>query len=312
VSANTLAKMATGIADNLLLTTLLSARCPVYFAPAMDLDMYKHPTTTKNVEILESYGYRQIKPTSGELASGLSGCGRMEEPENIVNIIHDFFLASNSLSGKKVMITAGPTYEKIDPVRFIGNHSSGKMGFELAQVMSELGAEVDLISGPTSQSIVSDKVRVVNVVSAKEMYDACVSVFPEADIAIMSAAVADFSPADVPDKKIKKEDGLQSIALKPTIDILSELGKQKMDKQILVGFALETNDEEENATRKLRNKNLDLIVLNSLKNKGAGFGHDTNKVTIITKDGNRFESDLKSKYEIARDIVSQIENHSKE
>ncbi len=210
------------------------------------------------------------------------------------------------------MITAGPTYEKIDPVRFIGNHSSGKMGFELAQVMSELGAEVDLISGPTSQSIVSDKVRVVNVVSAKEMYDACVSVFPEADIAIMSAAVADFSPADVPDKKIKKEDGLQSIALKPTIDILSELGKQKMDKQILVGFALETNDEEENATRKLRNKNLDLIVLNSLKNKGAGFGHDTNKVTIITKDGNRFESDIKSKYEIARDIVSQIENHSKE
>ena len=312
VSANTMAKMATGVADNLLLTSLLSARCPVFFAPAMDLDMFKHPTTTKNVTILESFGYKQIEPASGELASGLSGCGRMEEPENIVKIITDFFLASNFYTGKKVMITAGPTYESIDPVRYIGNHSSGKMGFELARVLAERGAEVDLITGPTNLEIQNERIRVLKVVSAAEMHNACISVFPESDIAIMSAAVADFTPAKVPDHKIKKEEGIKSIDLVPTVDILAELGKKKNTKQVLVGFALETNDEETNAGRKLSNKNLDLIVLNSLKNKGAGFGHDTNMVTIFDKKGNRFDSDLKSKYDIARDIAVQIENYSNE
>lgn len=312
VSANTMAKMATGVADNLLLTSLLSARCPVFFAPAMDLDMFKHPTTTKNVSILESFGYKQIEPASGELASGLSGCGRMEEPETIVKIITDFFLASSFFTGKKVMITAGPTYESIDPVRYIGNHSSGKMGFELARIMAERGAEVDLITGPTNLEIQNNGINIIKVVSADEMYNACLSVFPESDIAIMSAAVADFTPANVQDHKIKKEDGIERIDLVPTVDILAELGKTKTDNQLLIGFALETNNEESNAGKKLSNKNLDLIVLNSLKNEGAGFGHDTNRVTIFDKKGNRFDSELKSKYDIARDIAVQIENYSNE
>jgi len=307
VSANTLAKMSTGVADNLLLTTILSARCPIYFAPAMDLDMFKHPTTLKSMETLQSFGYKLIKPVEGELASGLKGCGRLEEPDIIVDILEKHFESQMKFDGKKVMITAGPTYEAIDPVRFIGNHSSGKMGFELAKVMADLGAEVDLITGPTNESIVSDKVNVIRVISAAEMHNACINVFPESDISIMSAAVADFTPSKVYDEKIKKGEGFGSIDLVPTTDILADLGKNKMENQLLVGFALETNDEQKNAIQKLNNKNLDIIVLNSLNDEGAGFGHNTNNVTIISKNGDEFASGLKSKHDIALDIVSVID-----
>ncbi len=307
VSANTLAKMASGIADNLLLTTILSARCPVFFAPAMDLDMYKHPTTGENISKLLSIGYKLIKPVEGELASGLKGCGRLEEPENMLAIIEDHFKKKLYFLGKKVMITAGPTYEAIDPVRFIGNHSSGKMGYELANIMSECGADVELISGPTSLSTESVNINLVNVTTASEMYNACIETYKNCDIVIMAAAVADFTPENVSDEKLKKQDGIDSIKLVPTIDILAELGKSKNDNQLLIGFALETDNEHKNALQKLSNKNLDAIVLNSLNDKGAGFGHDTNKVTIITKDGNEHGFELKSKHEVAKDIASVIE-----
>ena len=306
VSANTLAKMASGIADNLLLTTVLSARCPLFFAPAMDLDMFKHPTTINNISTLQSYGYKLIKPVEGELASGLKGCGRLEEPDNIVSIISDYFGKEQSFAGKKVMITAGPTHEAIDPVRFIGNHSSGKMGFELATAFAEMGAKVNFILGPTHLKTDSDNIDQINVTSAADMHNACVNIFPEVDIAIMAAAVADFTPAKVADDKIKKNDGLKSIDLIPTTDILAELGHSKKDNQLLVGFALETANEHSNAKQKLNNKNLDLIVLNSLNDPGAGFGHDTNKVTVIAKNGEELAFDLKSKQEVAQDIISEI------
>ncbi|MDG1900991.1 MAG: bifunctional phosphopantothenoylcysteine decarboxylase/phosphopantothenate--cysteine ligase CoaBC [Bacteroidales bacterium] len=310
VSANTLAKMASGIADNLLLTTLLSARCPVFFAPAMDLDMFKHPTTIENIKTLESYGYTQIKPVEGDLASGLKGCGRMEEPEIISEIIDDFFFASKVLNGKNVLITAGPTHESIDPVRFIGNHSSGKMGYALSQVMADMGAHVELVSGPSNEVISHRNINITKVTSANDMYAACLKYFPTSEITIMSAAVADFTPEQVPNEKIKKSNKLVNISLKPTVDIISSLTKKKKNNQIIVGFALETNDAEENAIKKLNNKNLDLVVLNTLEEEGVGFGHDTNKVTIFNKNGEKVETDLKSKIDIAQDIASEIIKYS--
>ena len=310
VSANTMAKMAVGIADNLLLTTVLSARCKVFFAPAMDLDMYKHPTTSKNISKLISFGYRLIKPVEGELASGLKGCGRLEEPEIIFNHIEEFFNASLPFSGKKVMITAGPTYEPIDPVRFIGNFSSGKMGVEIAKALANQGAEVNLITGPISIDVEDQGINVIKVTTAEEMHVECLKTFPDSDIAIMSAAVADFTPDTVSPEKIKKEEGINSISLKPTIDILSELGRNKKEGQILVGFALETDNEKANARKKLVNKNLDVIVLNSLNDVGAGFGHDTNKVTILTADGNEQMFELKTKQEVALDLLTVLSTYN--
>ena len=310
VSANTLAKMATGIADNLLLTTILSARCQVLFAPAMDLDMYKHPTTTENIQKLQSFGYKLIKPVEGELASGLKGFGRLEEPESIVGQIEEYFNEALPFSGKKVMITAGPTYEPIDPVRFIGNYSSGKMGAEIAKAMAKQGAEVTLIMGPSDINIEQQGIKVINVTTAAEMYTQCMNCFPDADIGIMSAAVADFTPETTEGHKIKKESGISSIKLKPTVDILSDLGKSKKANQILVGFALETDNEQVNARKKLVKKNLDIIVLNSLNDAGAGFGHDTNKVTILTASGDELVFGLKIKQEVALDLLTVIEKYN--
>ncbi len=307
VSANTMAKMANGIADNLLLTTILSARNKVFFAPAMDLDMYKHPTTKENIIKLQSYGYKLIKPVSGELASGLKGCGRLEEPEIIVEIIEKYFFSSLSFYGKRIMITAGPTHEAIDPVRFIGNHSSGKMGIEIARAFAKQGAKVDLILGPTNNTIEHASVNVINVTSAVEMYYESMNYYKAADIIIMAAAVADFTPDLIAKNKIKKDSGVDSINLKPTVDILAYLGDVKKENQILVGFALETNNELENARKKLDNKNLDVIVLNSLADAGAGFGHDTNKISILTKAGDELFYNLKPKHEVAVDIIDVID-----
>ncbi len=304
-TANTMSKMATGNSDNLLLATYLSAKCPVYFAPAMDLDMYKHDSTKNSFEKLTSFGNIMIPATSGELASGLVGEGRMAEPEDMVAFIENDILGKLPLKGKKVMITAGPTYEAIDPVRFIGNHSSGKMGFELARTAANLGAEVVLIAGPNNQSIKHSSVNVVNVVSAEDMYNAAHHDYTTADIAILSAAVADYKPKDVASQKIKKKDSSLTIELIKTQDILASLGTIKND-QFLVGFALETNNELENAKGKLTKKNLDMIVLNSLNDKGAGFGKPTNKVTIIDKKMNTLAFGLKSKAEVANDIFSEI------
>jgi len=304
-TANTMSKMATGNSDNLLLATYLSAKCPVYFAPAMDLDMYKHPSTKNSFEKLSSFGNIMIPATSGELASGLVGEGRMAEPEDIITFIENDILGKLPLKGKKVVITAGPTYEAIDPVRFIGNHSSGKMGFELARVAANLGAEVILIAGPNHQSIVHSSVRVVNVISADDMYLAAHEDFPSADIAILAAAVADYRPKDVASQKIKKKDSSLTLELTKTKDILASLGAIKTT-QFLVGFALETNNELENAKGKLTKKNLDMIVLNSLNDQGAGFGKPTNKVTIIDKKMNTLAFELKSKAAVANDIFSEI------
>ncbi|EDP94341.1 bifunctional phosphopantothenoylcysteine decarboxylase/phosphopantothenate--cysteine ligase CoaBC [Kordia algicida OT-1] len=304
-TANTMSKMATGNSNNLLLATYLSAKCPVYFAPAMDLDMYKHLSTKNSFEKLASFGNIMIPATSGELASGLVGEGRMAEPEDIVSFIEKDILAALPLKGKKVVITAGPTYEAIDPVRFIGNHSSGKMGYELARAAANLGAEVILIAGPNNQSISHSSVNVVNVISAEDMYNAAHADFPSADIAILSAAVADYKPKDVATQKIKKNDSTLQIELVKTKDILASLGDIKKE-QFLVGFALETNNELENAKGKLTRKNLDMIVLNSLNDKGAGFGKPTNKVTIIDKKMNTLAFGLKSKAEVANDIFSEI------
>lgn len=305
-SAATLSKMATGQADNLLVTTYLSAKCPVFFAPAMDLDMYKHPTTLKNIETLISFGHQLIEPQVGELASGLSGAGRMEEPENILQIIQSFFKKKSQFSNKKILVTAGPTYEAIDPVRFIGNYSSGLMGFEIAREAAERGAQVTLISGPTHLRCTTQGIKRIDVVSAGEMSEACNQIFGETDITIMAAAVADFTPVEVSETKIKKETSLNSIQLKPTADILSGLGKRKKDSQLLVGFALETNSELENARKKLENKNLDLIVLNSLNDEGAGFGVSTNKITILDKSGGQTSYPLKPKNEVASDIMDRL------
>ncbi|WP_417556961.1 bifunctional phosphopantothenoylcysteine decarboxylase/phosphopantothenate--cysteine ligase CoaBC [Mesoflavibacter zeaxanthinifaciens] len=304
-TANTLSKMANGTCDNLLLATYLSAKCKVYFAPAMDLDMYKHPSTLNSFEKLQSFGNVMIPATSGELASGLVGQGRMAEPEDIVSFIEKDILNGLPLNGKKVMITAGPTYEAIDPVRFIGNHSSGKMGFEIAKAAANLGAEVILISGPTHQSVANNLITVIPVVSAQDMYDAAHKYFKSVDIAIAAAAVADYKPKHVATQKIKKAESTLSLELEKTKDVLASLGQIK-EQQFLVGFALETNNELENAKSKLKRKNLDLIVLNSLQDKGAGFKSDTNKVTLIDKNETINTFELKSKTEVAKDILNTI------
>jgi phosphopantothenoylcysteine decarboxylase/phosphopantothenate--cysteine ligase len=304
-TANTMSKMATGNSDNFLLATYLSAKCPVYFAPAMDLDMYKHSSTKKTFEILKSFGNTIIPAGSGELASGLVGEGRMAEPEDILSFIEADVLSKLPLRNKKVLITAGPTYEAIDPVRFIGNHSSGKMGFELANVISSLGAEVVLISGPTKEVVSNSLVKVLPVVSAEEMYEVVHEYYPTVDIAICAAAVADYKPQNIASQKIKKKDTVFSIDLVKTKDILASLGANKK-KQFLIGFALETNNEIENAIGKLKRKNLDFIVLNSLQDKGAGFGKSTNKITIIEKNEKLTSFDLKSKKDVAIDIVNYL------
>jgi len=304
-TANTLSKMANGTCDNLVLATYLSAKCPVYFAPAMDLDMYKHFSTKENIEKLQSFGNILIPATSGELASGLVGEGRMAEPEDIVSFIENDILSKLPLRDKKVLITAGPTYEAIDPVRFIGNHSSGKMGFEIAKEAANLGAEIFLISGPSNEQIKHSLIHRIDVITADEMYKAVHQFFPEVDIAILAAAVADYKPKNVATQKIKKKDATLSIELEPTKDILASLGEIKKS-QFLVGFALETDNEIENAKSKLQRKNLDLIVLNSLQDKGAGFAANTNKITIIDKDLNSTDFDLKSKSAVAKDIITKI------
>ena len=304
-TANTLSKMANGVCDNLLLATYLSAKCSVYFAPAMDLDMYKHPTTLHSFNLLKSFGNIMIPATSGELASGLIGEGRMAEPEDIVTFIENDILDKLPLKGTKVLVTAGPTYEAIDPVRFIGNHSSGKMGFEIAKAAANLGAEVILISGPTHETVSHNLIHPFKVTSSQEMFNEVHNHFSDVDIAILSAAVADYKPKYVSKQKIKKSDTTFTIELEKTKDILSSLGKIKK-KHYLVGFALETNDELENAKTKLKAKNLDLIVLNSLNDEGAGFGVSTNKVTFITKSEEVIENSLKSKTEVAQDLIQFI------
>ncbi|MEN8186754.1 MAG: bifunctional phosphopantothenoylcysteine decarboxylase/phosphopantothenate--cysteine ligase CoaBC [Bacteroidota bacterium] len=306
-TANTLSKMADGICDNLLLATYLSAKSTVYFAPAMDLDMYQHPSTKENIEKLQSFGKIFIPPSSGELASGLYGEGRMPDPEEIVSFVEKHIESTLPLQNKKVMITAGPTYEAIDPVRFIGNHSSGKMGYALAEQAESLGAEVILISGPTNMKLSYSSIKVIDVVSANDMYNAVHENFKDSDIAIFAAAVADYKPKTIADQKIKKKEAVMQIELEPTQDILASAGKIK-EHQFLVGFALETNDELENAKGKLKRKNLDMIVLNSLQDKGAGFKSDTNKITIIDKDENLKSFTLKSKNEVAVDIFNEIIN----
>jgi len=304
-TANTMAKMAEGVCDNLLLATYLSSKSKVYFAPAMDLDMYKHQTTDQNINKLQGFGNIFIPPSIGELASGLTGEGRMAEPEEIIDFIEKDIMSGLPLKGRKVLITAGPTYEAIDPVRFIGNHSSGKMGFALADQAAKLGAKVILITGPSSQKINNSAINRVDVVDAESMYKATHQFFKEVDIAIFSAAVADYTPKFVSSQKIKKKDASLTIELKPTKDILASVGKIKED-QFLVGFALETDDEVNNAKDKLNRKNLDLIVLNSLQDKGAGFKSDTNKVTLIDKEENMISYELKSKKEVAEDIFNEI------
>tara|TARA_R110000868_G_scaffold150050_10_gene372889 strand:+ start:119 stop:1330 length:1212 start_codon:yes stop_codon:yes gene_type:complete len=304
-TANTLSKMANGTSDNLLLATYLSAKCPVYFAPAMDLDMYKHPSTLASFEKLESFGNIMIPATSGELASGLMGEGRMAEPEDIVSFIENDILNKLPLRGKKVLITAGPTHEAIDPVRFIGNHSSGKMGFEIAKAAANLGAEVFLITGPTHQKVNHSLIHVIPVTSADEMYNAAHEYFNDVNIAILSAAVADFKPKEVSTQKIKKAASTLTLELEKTKDILASLGNIKK-QQYLVGFALETNNELEHAKGKLKKKNLNLIVLNSLKDKGAGFKGDTNKVTFIDDKDEITRFELKSKTDVATDLLTKI------
>ncbi len=305
-SANTMGKMAHGICDNLLLTTYLSAKCPVFVAPAMDLDMYKHIANQKNIDLLRANGCEVIEPTEGELASGLCGKGRMEEPENIVENIKSYFRKSNRFEGKKVLINAGPTYENIDPVRFIGNYSSGKMGYALAEEFATQGATVELVSGPTALSLSNSSISKTDVRSAEEMHEATCSRFENADITILTAAVADFTPVAVADKKIKRGKENYALELKPTKDIAQDLGKTKKGGQLLVGFALENNNEEHHAKAKLAKKDLDLIVLNSLNDAGAGFMHDTNKISIIDKNNNTFNYELKSKTDVAKDIIDKI------
>jgi phosphopantothenoylcysteine decarboxylase/phosphopantothenate--cysteine ligase len=302
-TANSIAKMAAGIADNLLLTIYLSAKCPVFVAPAMDLDMYRHPATSTNIETLKSYGDTIIDAEAGELASGLEGKGRMAEPETIVACLNSYFNAS--FSGLHVLVTAGPTYEKIDPVRFISNYSSGKMGYAIAETLAQQGADVILVSGPTHLLPLHPNIRRINVVSANEMYEECLHLFPSCDIAVMCAAVADFTPENQAENKIKQKTDL-TISLIKTKDIAAELGRIKNGKQILAGFALETENELDNACEKLKAKNLDFIVLNSLNDTGSGFGIDTNKITIIDRDGSKIQFETKPKKDVAKDIVSYI------
>lgn len=305
-TASTIGKMVHGIADNMLITTYLSAKAPVFVAPAMDLDMFAHPSTQHNLDMLRSYGNYIIEPTSGELASHLEGKGRMEEPDRIVAIIEEFFAQKQILAGKKVMITAGPTYEKLDPVRFIGNYSSGKMGFAIAEACAKAGADVTLVAGPVSLKTVHPAIRRIDVESADEMYDAVVSEFGHHNAAIMCAAVADYKPATCCPEKMKRSADDMTLQLVPNRDIAAAVGAIKRDDQCLVGFALETNNEEVNAQSKLEKKNLDFIVLNSLQDPGAGFRCDTNKVTIIERDGISTDYPCKSKAEVAKDIVEKL------
>ena len=304
-TASTIGKMAHGIADNMLITTYLSMKAPVFIAPAMDLDMFAHPATQHNLDILRSYGNHIIEPGEGELASHLVGKGRMEEPDNIVRILEDYFAKGAELAKKKVVITAGPTYEKIDPVRFIGNYSSGKMGYALAEECAVRGAEVILVSGPVQLTTSHPGIRRIDVESAAEMHEATLREFADADAAILCAAVADFTPEEVADRKIKREHDDLVLRLKPTHDIAAALGQRKQAHQCLVGFALETDHEAEHAQDKLRRKNLNFIVLNSLRDEGAGFRHDTNKITILDAEGSTAYP-LKSKKEVAADIVDRL------
>ena len=304
-TANTLSKMANGNCDNLLIATYLSAKCPVYFAPAMDLDMYKHPSTLDSFHKLKSFGNTIIPAENGELASGLSGEGRMAEPENIVDFLENDILEKLPLKGKKILVTAGPTFEAIDPVRFIGNHSSGKMGFDIANEAAKNGAEVILISGPTHLKTENSQVNLIRVTSAQEMYDACHQYYTDVDVAIAAAAVADYKPKNVANQKIKKNDATFTIELEKTKDILASLGAIKKN-QFLIGFALETENEIEHAKLKIQKKNLDLIVLNSLQDKGAGFGKDTNKITFIDKSFHVEPMELKSKEAVADDILNKV------
>lgn len=312
-TASTIGKMAHGVADNMLITTYLSMKAPVFVAPAMDLDMYAHPSTQQNLKTLQSYGNHIIEPGTGFLASHLEGKGRMEEPEVIVKVLDEFFeqqaAGSGDLSGKRVMITAGPTYEKIDPVRFIGNYSSGKMGFALAQECARRGAKVELVLGPVAvvPQDLHANIHVINVESAADMYEAATKVFPDVDAGILCAAVADFTPSVTAESKIKRK-GEMTITLQPTQDIAAAVGRMKRKGQVLVGFALETDNEQVNAEHKLAKKNLDFIVLNSLRDKGAGFRHDTNKITIIRKDLTTIPFPLKDKTEVAKDIVDETVN----
>lgn len=305
LSCNTLSKMATGQCDNLLMAIYLSATCPVVVAPAMDEDMWHHATTKKNLETIAGFGNHLIPVENGELASGLIGDGRMAEPESIIKWLNGFFLNKSELKGKRVLITAGPTYEPIDPVRFIGNHSSGKMGAAIAEEMRMRGADVTLVLGP-SDIKVKGGIKVIKVKSASEMFNACEKIFPTSDIAVMSAAVADYTPVTTAEEKIKKTENDFAVQLTKTKDILKHLGSTKTNGQILVGFALETNNEKENAIKKLQSKNADMIVLNSLNDAGAGFGHDTNKITIFDKTGKEYPFEIKSKKEVASDIVNTI------
>lgn len=304
-TASTLGKMANGVADNMLITTYMSMKAPVMIAPAMDLDMFAHPATSRNLEILRSYGNIIIEPASGELASHLIGKGRMEEPEKILAAVEDFFTKQETLSKKKILITAGPTYERIDPVRFIGNYSSGKMGFALAEECAGRGAEVILIAGPVSLKVNHPNITRIDVESAEEMYNASVKAFPAMDAAILCAAVADFRPEEQYAEKVKRSGDILNISLVPNKDIAASLGKMKKANQLLVGFALETNDEENNALKKIVKKNLDFIVLNSLNDAGAGFKYDTNKIAILNRNGERKDFGLKSKKDVASDIIDE-------
>jgi len=305
LSCNTLSKMASGQCDNLLMAVYLSATCPVVVAPAMDEDMWHHTTTKRNLETITGFGNHLIPVENGELASGLIGDGRMAEPESIIKWLNGFFLNKSELNGKRVLITAGPTYEPIDPVRFIGNHSSGKMGVAIAEEMYMRGAVVTLVLGPSSIKV-KGGIDVIKVKSASEMFNVCEKIFPASDIAVMSAAVADYTPVTTASEKIKKTENDFAVQLTKTKDILKHLGSTKKNGQILVGFALETNNEKENALKKLQSKNADLIILNSLNDVGAGFGHDTNKITIFDKTGKEYPFETKSKKEVAIDIVNTI------
>ena len=305
-TANTIAKMANGIADNLLTTSYLSMRGKVFVAPAMDLDMYAHPTTQRNIKALKAVGNIIIDAEAGELASGLNGKGRMAEPETIVKVLADYFAADKPLKGRTVLVTAGPTYEKIDPVRFIGNYSSGKMGFAIAEAAAEAGANVILVCGPVSRETNNPNITRIDVESAQQMFEACTQHFSNCDAAIMAAAVADYRPATVAGQKIKKSDAAMTITLESTPDIASSLGKMKRAGQVLVGFALETENGIANAHEKLKHKNLDFIVLNSANEEGAGFSCDTNRVTIIKNDGQQIDYEKKDKHAVARDIIAQL------
>ncbi|NML22661.1 bifunctional phosphopantothenoylcysteine decarboxylase/phosphopantothenate--cysteine ligase CoaBC [Pseudoflavitalea sp. G-6-1-2] len=308
LSCNTLAKMAAGQCDNMVLATYLSATCPVVVAPAMDEDMWHHPTTRENLAKLESFGNKVIPVDKGELASGLNGDGRMAEPEAILQYLQDHLFQTRDLEGKIALVTAGPTYEPLDPVRFIGNHSSGKMGIAIAEELARRGAQVELVLGPSSYHTQAKGIHIQRVQTAEEMYQACTGIWPTASLAVMSAAVADYSPTTKAKEKIKKTEESFTLELTRTKDILGSLGKEKQNGQLLVGFALETTNEKDYAQQKLKKKNADIIVLNSLNDEGAGFGYDTNKITIFEKDGNEIPFNRKPKQEVARDIVDRIVN----